>query len=416
MSKFFYNFLIGSLITISVFAEEHYDIVVAQDGSGDFTTITEAINKLGMYNYQRVVMFIKKGVYNEKIRIEQDNITFIGEDRDSTIIQFYQLREDWKNDKDYIGPAVINIHADDLVFKNLTIINTQPQIGPHAFTIFGTGTRIILDNCSVISKGGDTVSLWNYKNGMFYHNNCHFEGAVDFVCPRGWCYISNSTFYEVKKTAAIWHAAPLNKDQKLVIVNSVFDGVKGFQLGRHHYEAQFYLINCKYSENMADTPIYRVRYPKAPHHERPYFWGDRKFFYNSEKEVEQFEWLATNLTEIKPGKITPEWTFDGQWNPVSTNPPELRSFEIINNEVNLHFNELLTIRGDVIIKTRGGQELKFVMGKGRDIVKFVAENNISEDDIKQGVSIVKGALVANEATVDERRLDIESGWIVPNCK
>ena len=49
----------------------HIDYTVATDGSGDFTTLTAAIQALPMYTYERVVIFIKKGVYNEKIRIEQ---------------------------------------------------------------------------------------------------------------------------------------------------------------------------------------------------------------------------------------------------------------------------------------------------------------------------------------------------------
>lgn len=37
-------------------------ITVAADGSGDFKTITEALNLLPMFNYEWVVIFIKKGV------------------------------------------------------------------------------------------------------------------------------------------------------------------------------------------------------------------------------------------------------------------------------------------------------------------------------------------------------------------
>ncbi|MFX0137537.1 MAG: hypothetical protein ACFFDN_28120, partial [Candidatus Hodarchaeota archaeon] len=128
----------------------------------------------------------------------------------------------------------------------MTIENSQPEIGPHAFAIYGTPNRTIIVNCNVVSKGGDTVSLWNYKQGMYYHANCFFQGAVDFVCPRGWCYIRDSRFYEVKETATLWHAGNYHPDQKFVLVNCSFDGVKGFQLGRHHYEAQFFLLDCNF--------------------------------------------------------------------------------------------------------------------------------------------------------------------------
>ncbi|OYV85517.1 MAG: hypothetical protein B7Z63_05395, partial [Ignavibacteriae bacterium 37-53-5] len=184
----------------------HY-IVVAKDGSGNFTTITQAINALPMFSYQRVVIFIKNGVYNEKIRLTQDYVTLRGESRDSTIIEYDQLRTDWIAHKDTIGPAVVNIRADDIVLKDLTIENTEPEIGPHAFAVYGDGTRTIILNCNVFSKGGDTVSLWDYKTGMYYYADCSFRGAVDFVCPRGWCFVRDSKFYEIKKGAAsIWHA------------------------------------------------------------------------------------------------------------------------------------------------------------------------------------------------------------------
>ncbi len=101
-------------------AKDNHFITVAKDGSGDFKTITEAINSLPMFNYERVVIYIKNGVYNEKIRITQDYVTLKGESEDSTIIEYNQLRTDWIAHKDAIGPAVINIHADDIILESLT--------------------------------------------------------------------------------------------------------------------------------------------------------------------------------------------------------------------------------------------------------------------------------------------------------
>lgn len=113
----------------TLWADIYADMVVAKDGSGDYISISEAVEDLPYYNYQRIVVLVKNGVYNEKIRLECDYITIRGESRDSTIIQYAQLREDWQQKKDHIGPAVINIHADDIILDNLTIRNTQPKIG-----------------------------------------------------------------------------------------------------------------------------------------------------------------------------------------------------------------------------------------------------------------------------------------------
>lgn len=391
-----------------VVGDTYVDITVAADGSGDFTTLTAAVQALPMYTYERVVVFIKKGVYQEKIRIEQDNLTLLGEDRDSTIIQYNQLREDWQRDKDAIGPAVINIHADDVALRNLTIINTQPEIGPHAFTIYGTGTRTVLYNCTIRSKGGDTVSLWNYKQGLYYHARCYFEGAVDFVCPRGWCYITDSRFYELRpRTAAIWHAAATDERQRLVIRNSIFDGVEGFELGRHHYDAQFFLLDCTFAESMADRPIYHVVYPDEPERNRPYFWGDRYYFFNTHRQGGDFDWHRDNITRsgMSPDSITAAWTFDQQWDPECTRPPQLLRWQIAGNQLFLYFDEALTIRGTPSLQTAAGTELTFVQGRGRAILQFSAAGALSPAEFSSGeLRLSDGAILATQAGIYERAL------------
>ena len=174
--KLIFLILLFSLTNIK--ASTLADIIVDPNGNGDYQNISAAISALPMFAYQRVVILIRDGVYEEKIRIDQNYVTLRGENRDSTIIRFNQLRSDWDNNKDNIGPAVINIFGDDVILDNLTVENTQPEIGPHAFAIYGKGTRIILTNCNILSKGGDTVSLWSYKEGMYYHSNCYFQGGL----------------------------------------------------------------------------------------------------------------------------------------------------------------------------------------------------------------------------------------------
>lgn len=57
--------------------------VVAKDGSGNYETISAAIRAA---NGKRFVIYVKAGVYNEKINTEKDEITLIGEGKDTTII------------------------------------------------------------------------------------------------------------------------------------------------------------------------------------------------------------------------------------------------------------------------------------------------------------------------------------------
>jgi pectinesterase len=389
---------------ISYSGDNHF-ITVAKDGTGDFTTINQALQSLPMFNYERVIIYIKSGIYEEKVRITRDFVTLRGENKLFTIIKYSQLRSDWEARKDSIGPAVINVFADDFIMENLTVKNTQPEVGPHAFTVYGEGTRTIIFNCNVVSCGGDTVSLWNYKNGMYYHSNCVFVGAVDFVCPRGWCYINNSSFHELKKTASIWHAGGYDKNQKLVIKNSSFGGVEGFQLGRHHYDAQFYLINCSFSNHLKDTPVYRVSY-NDPLKDRAFNWGPRYYFYNCKKEDGNFAWFSNNLTKsdpsITPDKITSEWTFGGRWNPESEEGPKIINYKLSANSLHLEFNELLTVKGIPRLKSKTGKEFLFAGGNGSAGLVFTFEGLIKKEDLT-GLTIINDASIAGTtASLKER--------------
>lgn len=303
------------------------DYIVAKDGSGNYTSIQQALDAINSFDGERHIIFIKKGIYNEKLLIEKCNITLIGENKDSTIIVFPILRSNWKlnNPNDY-GAAVINIkdYITDFSMLDLSVHNNygkQFNSTDHQFTIkSGIGvTRIILDNCNIISDGGDALSLWNTPDGMYYHNQCYFEGYVDYVCPRGYCFIENSSFYGYNKTASIWHDGSGREDNKFVIRNSYFDGVTGFQLGRHHRDAQFYLLHCRFSKNMADKNIHF--YPSKP----PIIlkWGEnRSYYFECYGDSINYSWHADNISKAPgspgPEQVTPLWTFNGKWDPYKT--------------------------------------------------------------------------------------------------
>ena len=300
------------------------DYVVAKDGSGNFTTIQQALNAISSIDGKRHIVFVKNGVYNEKLFIEKCSIALIGESRDSTRIIFAELRSNWKlnNPNDY-GAAVINIKDSitDFILQNLTVHNNYGSLfnnTDHQFTIKGGAgvTRVILNNCKIISDGGDALSLWNTPDGMYYHNNCFFEGWVDYVCPRGYCFVENSSFYGHNKTASIWHDGSGREDNKFVIRNSYFDGIPAFPLGRHHRDAQFYLIDCRFSKNMADKNIYF--YPsKIPVVLK---WDENRYYYfNCHGDSVDYTWHADNLYKApgspKSEEITAAWTFKGKWDP-----------------------------------------------------------------------------------------------------
>jgi pectinesterase len=309
---------------------ERADLVVDAKGRGHFRTIQAAVDSLAA-TPRPVLIHVRNGVYNEKVWIRRSNLALVGEDRDSTRIVYAELREEWNGahaGSDW-GSGVVNIDTGvtDVTLANLTVYNNygwkNQVFNKHQFAVRGAGTRIVLLRCAVLSDGGDALSLWNRENGMYYHSDCTFEGWVDFVCPRGWCYVTHSEFFgHNRPSAAIWHDGSGAKEQKFVIRASRFDGVPGFPLGRNHLDGQVYLLDCSFSKRMADRPFYRP--PSSP---REWQWGARHYFHHCTRDGGNYAWFADNLEQAdgspRPEQVTARWTFDGRWDPEASLPAVL---------------------------------------------------------------------------------------------
>jgi hypothetical protein len=70
------------------FLQSTNDVVVAADGSGNFSTINEAINFAPNNSYDRIIIYVKEGVYEENVEITSDktNIVLLGDGSDVTLI------------------------------------------------------------------------------------------------------------------------------------------------------------------------------------------------------------------------------------------------------------------------------------------------------------------------------------------
>jgi pectinesterase len=309
-------------------------IIVDINGKGNFTSIQSALNSLSDSSDELRTIFIRKGIYSEKIFITKHNVVVEGEDQISTIITQDIARDEWRCDHaDDWGVATMNINGKDITLINLTIENAygihtktsrtvfcQSDSVNHQKTIRADGhqmalrtilaTRLKAIHCRFVAFGGDTVSPWNVDSGMFYFRDCDIEGGVDFYCPRGWAWAEDCRFYARTGPASIWHDGSKDPDSKSVFKNCLFDGYEGFKLGRFHRDAQFYLIDCRFSRAMADTDIYQV--PTA----NVVQWGKRVYYYNCHRTGGDYAWHSDNLPAgINEKNITTVWLFKDKWNP-----------------------------------------------------------------------------------------------------
>ena len=345
-------FICMAIVTALHFAMGRADaqkkIIVDRQGKGDFLSISEALQSLDSFSKETRIIFIRNGIYSEKVFITKPKIIFEGESRDGVIITQSVARDIWRcsHDSDW-GVATVNINADDITLMNLTIQNmfgfenTSGQViscatgyrkdadpvridGHQMALRTFDGTRIRAINVHFKAFGGDTVSPWNVSNGMYYFKDCTMEGGVDFYCPRGWAYAENCIFIAHTGEASIWHDGSANEDSKTVLKDCSFRGFDGFNLGRFHRDAQFFLINCHFANNMADRDIFLVPTKNVIK------WGKRVYYYNCHRDGGDYAWFADNLSSAKdapvPGMINAQWVFKGRWHPenYSENPDVLK--------------------------------------------------------------------------------------------
>jgi pectinesterase len=164
-------------------------LTVAQDGSGHYKTIQEAVNAMRDHSPVEVIIFIKKGIYREKLVIPswKTKITLIGESRDSTIITNSDYSgKPYPGDKDATGrdkystftSYTVLVQGNDFKAENLTIENAAGRVG-QAVALHAEGDRCIVINCRLLGNQ-DTLYV-GVDTSRQYYLNCFIEGTTDFI-------------------------------------------------------------------------------------------------------------------------------------------------------------------------------------------------------------------------------------------
>jgi pectinesterase len=158
-----------------------YDYIVAKDGTGNFTTIQSAIEACKSFPYKRIRIFIKNGVYREKVFIPSWNtkISLTGENKDSTIITYndYFKKID-KGPNSTFYTATLLVQANDFHAENITIENSAGAVG-QAIALAVEADRCSFVNCKLLGNQ-DTLYVAG-ENARQYFGECYIEGTTDFI-------------------------------------------------------------------------------------------------------------------------------------------------------------------------------------------------------------------------------------------
>ncbi|WP_332453974.1 pectinesterase family protein [Chryseobacterium aquaticum] len=158
-------------------------ITVAQDGSGDFTSIQKAINSIRDFGPAEALVKIKAGTYHEKIVIpsSKHKITFQGANKENTII----TNDDYSSKTDALGEKMTTFNSytflvmsDDIKISDITIQNSSCNQG-QAVALHVEGDRFMMKNSNILGCQ-DTVYTGGSHSRQYYEN-CFIEGTTDFI-------------------------------------------------------------------------------------------------------------------------------------------------------------------------------------------------------------------------------------------
>lgn len=197
--------LILSILSASIVSAQVYDYVVAKDGSGNFTTIQEAITAAPT-GTARTCIFIKKGVYNEKVYLGSATasiskvISLIGENRDSVILtnaDYNGMSKPYYTGTTNITygtpqSATLTLNATDFYMENITVRNTSTAA--QAVAVYNVADRQTFKNCRFVGYQ-DTHYPKKGRRGFYYKTL--IEGRTDFICGGGPNYFLECTLKSV---------------------------------------------------------------------------------------------------------------------------------------------------------------------------------------------------------------------------
>lgn len=180
MKKILILLLLG--ISFSGFSQTNY--TVSQSGSGNFKTVQEALNAVPIHNTKPVTIYIKDGVYHEKLHLDstKNKVTLIGEDQFKTILTF----DDHPGKTTPEGKPVNTqnsysflVSADDFHAENITFQNDAGFTAGQAVALEIQGDRAVLKNCRVV--GNQDILFLSRPKTRQYFEDCYLEGTTDFI-------------------------------------------------------------------------------------------------------------------------------------------------------------------------------------------------------------------------------------------
>ncbi|XP_078444405.1 pectinesterase-like [Wolffia australiana] len=152
------------------------DVTVAADGSGDYATVSEAVDAAPEQSEKRFVIHVKAGLYKENVEVSKKkwNVVLLGDGMGATIISGNRNFVDgWTTYRS----ATLAVSGKGFIARALTIENTAGPAKHQAVAFRSDSDLSALFQVEVL---GYQDSLYAHSLRQFYRE-CRIAGTVDFI-------------------------------------------------------------------------------------------------------------------------------------------------------------------------------------------------------------------------------------------
>ncbi|OVA08063.1 Pectinesterase [Macleaya cordata] len=168
------------------------NIVVAQDGSGNFRTIQAALDaaKNQRSGTSRFIIYVKPGTYRENIQIGNNmkNIMLIGDSMRNTIITGSRSV---RGGSTTFNSATVAVTGEGFIAQGITFRNTAGPQNHQAVALRSGSDLSVFYRCGF---EGYQDTLYVHSQRQFY-KDCYIYGTVDFIFGNAAVVLQNCMIY-----------------------------------------------------------------------------------------------------------------------------------------------------------------------------------------------------------------------------